>query len=67
MGTTKVIEAMENIIAHLIGIGKSAEVLALREDEPHNMREIRTIVDHAKRAKDEAVAVRNQQKKDKDR
>lgn len=65
MGTTKVIQAMEEIIAHLIGIGKSAEVLALREDEPHNLREIRAIVQHAEQAKREAAAVRNEQAKGK--
>ena len=65
MGTTKTIEEMEHITAHLIAVLKSAEVLALREIAPHNLCEIRNIVHNASEAKKKAIAVRNGQIKEK--
>lgn len=59
MGTTKVIRALEDLIAHLIGIAKSSEVLALREDNPQNLREIRNILSHVEQAKRQLAEARN--------
>ena len=65
MGTTKTIEEMEHIIGHLINIATSAQILALRETQPHNLRELNTIVHNVTEAKKKAIGVRNGQKKDK--
>lgn len=64
LGTTTLIQMLEDLIGHQIAIAKSAEVLALRENNPQNLREIQNIAHHAKTAKAAAQAVRGQVKRE---
>lgn len=61
----KTVEAAEHIIGHLIAVAKSAQVLALRETNPHNLNEIQNIIGHVAEARRKASALRNDQKKEK--
>lgn len=64
LGTKTLIQMLEDLIGHQIAIAKSAEVLALRETNPHNLREIQNITHHAKTAKAAAAEVRGQVKRE---
>ena len=64
LGTKTLIQVLEDLIGHQIAIAKSAEVLALRETNPHNLREIQNIAQHSKAAKEKAAALRGQVKRE---
>lgn len=64
VGITTLIQMLEDLIGHQIAIAKSAEVLALRETNPHNLREIQNIAQHAAKAKGRAVEMRGQVKRE---